>query len=90
MLYFLNGYRYHKSFNRFEFQALEAILSKKKLKIMLENESTLLKLEKTKIFNIFVTTGGKKSMQYHLVFKKIREIIDESLRQIRENFGIGR
>ena len=26
-LYFLNGYRYHKNFNRFEFQALKAIFS---------------------------------------------------------------
>ena len=42
------------------------------------------------MFYILITTGEKRSMQKLFTLKKIRGIIDKSLRQIRENVGIGR
>ena len=38
---------------------------------------------------MLVTTGERKSIQKHFIFKKYEESLKKSFRQIRENFGIG-
>ena len=77
LLYFLNGCRYHKYFNQFQFQILIRLSTQKfKKKLMKNNE-----FEKTKISYIFVTIAEKihaKSFFFENYEESLTKISDRS------------